>query len=69
MAENRRIKIPYVEQCDKQLSMLRFEKSPRGLLKVHHENEKDRDDFPDALAGLASLIIAPDNPPISAVII
>jgi len=69
LAENRRIKIPYVEQCDKQLSMLRFEKSPRGLLKVHHENEKDRDDFPDALAGLASLIIAPDNPPISAVII
>jgi len=69
LVENRRIKIPYIQECDKQLSMLRFEKSPRGLLKVHHENEKDRDDFPDALAGLASLIIAPDCPPISAVII
>jgi len=69
LAENRRIKIPYVQECDKQLSTLRFEKSPRGLLKVHHENERDRDDFPDALAGFASLIIAPDNLPISAVII
>jgi len=69
LAENKRIKIPYVKECDKQLSMLRFEKSPRGHLKIHHENEKDRDDFPDALAGLTSLIIQPENPPISAVII
>lgn len=69
LAENRRIKIPKIAECDKQLSMLRFEKSPRGLLKVHHENEKDRDDFPDAIAGLVSMIIQPDNYPISAVII
>ena len=69
LAENRRIKIPYLKECDKQLSMLRFTKSPRGHLKVHHENEKDRDDFPDALAGLSSLIIQPENPPITAVII
>jgi hypothetical protein len=69
LAEQRRIKVPYVKECDKQLSSLRFKRSTRGQLLVHHENEKDRDDFPDALAGLASLIIAPDNPPISAVII
>jgi len=69
LAENRRIKIPYVKECDKQLSMLRFEKTTRGLLKVHHENERDRDDFPDGLAGFCSLIIQPENPPISATII
>ena len=69
LAEQQRIKIPYVKECDKQLSMLRFERSPRGHLKVHHQNEKDRDDFPDALAGVCSLIIQPENPPISATII
>ena len=70
LAENKRIKIPKIRECDKQLSMLRFKKSKgRGHLQVHHENERDRDDFPDAIAGLCSLIIAPDNPPISATII
>lgn len=69
LAENRRIKIPYIQECDKQLSMLRFKRSTRGSLQVHHENEKDRDDFPDAIAGLCSMIIAPDNPPISCILI
>ncbi len=69
LAEQRRLKIPYDREADKQLSMLRFKKSPRGHLQVHHENEKDRDDFPDAIAGLCSLIIQPENPPVSAVII
>lgn len=69
LAEQRRVKIPYVKECDKQLSMLRFERSPRGHLKVHHQNEKDRDDFPDGIAGLCSLIIQPENLPVSAVII
>ncbi len=69
LAEQRRIKIPYIKECDKQMSMLRFERSPRGHLKVHHENEKDRDDFPDGIAGICSLIIQPENPPISATII
>jgi hypothetical protein len=69
LAEQKRIKIPYVKECDKQLSMLRFEKTARNLLKVHHENERDRDDFPDALAGVCSLIIQPENVPISATII
>ncbi len=69
LAEQRRIKIPYVRECDKQLSMLRFRRSSRGHLQVHHESERDRDDFPDAIAGVCSLIIQPENPPISVVII
>jgi len=70
LAEQRRIKIPHLKACDKQLSMLRFKKSKgRGTLQVHHENERDRDDFPDAIAGLCSLIIQPANAPITAVII
>jgi len=69
LLEQRRIKIPKVQECDKQLSMLRFKTTSRGLLQVHHENEKDRDDFPDAIAGLCSLMIQPENPPVTAVII
>ena len=69
LAEQGRIKIPYVKECDKQLSMLRFQRTPRGYMKVHHENEKDRDDYPDAIAGFSSLIIQPENLPISATII
>jgi len=69
LAEQRRIKIPTMQECNKQLSMLRFKKSTRGNLQVHHENEKDRDDFPDAIAGLCSLMIQPENPPVTAVII
>jgi len=69
LAENRRIKIPTVDECNKQLSMLRFRTTARGLLQVHHENERDRDDFPDAIAGLCSLIIQPENPPVSCEII
>ena len=63
------MKIPFIKECDKQLSMLRFNKTSRGYLQVHHENEKDRDDFPDAIAGLCSLIIQPESPPITATII
>jgi len=69
LAEQRRIKMPLVKECNKQLSMLRFKKSSRGYLMVHHENEKDRDDFPDAIAGVCSLIIQPENPPVSCTII
>ena len=69
LAEQGRIKIPYIKECDKQLSMLRFQRSPRGHLQVHHENENDRDDYPDAIAGFCSLIIQPANLPISATII
>lgn len=69
LAEGRRIKIPQIKECNKQLSSLRFKKTSRGMLQVHHDNEKDRDDYPDALAGLSSLIISPDNPPISVTIV
>ena len=69
LAEQKRIKVPRVDDCDKQLSSLRFKKSTRGYLMVHHENEKDRDDYPDALAGICSLMISPDSPPITCEII
>ena len=69
LAENRRIKMPTVEECNKQLSMLRFKTTARGLLQVHHENERDRDDFPDAIAGLCSLIIQPEVSPVTCEII
>lgn len=70
LAEQRRITMPFVKACDKQLSMLRFKRTQgRGMLQVRHESERDRDDFPDAVAGLASLIIAPDNMPVTCEII
>lgn len=69
LAEQRRIRLPKVDECDKQLSMLRFKTTSRGHLQVHHENERDRDDFPDAIAGLCSLIIQPANAPITCEII
>lgn len=70
LIEQDRIDIPYVEECDKQFSTLRFKKSEgRRYWQVHHENEKDRDDFPDCLAGLCSLIIQPDSPAVTATII
>ena len=69
LAENRRIKMPTVEECNKQLSMLRFKTTARGLLQVHHENERDRDDFPDSIAGLCSLIINPEVAPVTCEII
>ena len=63
------IKIPTVPECDKQLAKLRFNKSSRGYLQIHHEKESDRDDYPDALAGLCSLVVQPENVPITATII
>jgi len=63
------IKIPYTIECDKQLAQLRFKKTPRGYLQVHHDSPRDRDDYPDALAGLCSLIVQPDSPPVTMTII
>ena len=69
LAEQRRLKIPKMDECNKQLSMLRFKTTSRGHLQVHHENERDRDDFPDAIAGICSLIIQPANAPVTCEII
>lgn len=69
LAEQGRVKIPRIGECDKQLSMLRFKKSAKGYLQVHHESEKDRDDYPDAIVGLCSLIVQPENLPISVTIV
>ena len=60
---------PYIAECDKQLSMLRFQRTSRGYLQVHHESSNDRDDFPDSIAGLCSLIIQPENAPITVTIV
>lgn len=65
LAEQRRIKIPYNSECHFQLGQLMFKKSSRGQLIVHHERESDRDDFPDAIAGLCSMIEVPDSPPVT----
>jgi hypothetical protein len=63
------LEMPFVNECDSQLAKLRFKRSTKGYLQVHHESERDRDDYPDAIVGLISLIIQPDNPPVSATII
>ena len=66
LVEQNRIDIPYVDECDIQFSKLRFKKtSGRGYLLVHHESEKDRDDYPDSIVGLCSLILGPDNVPVT----
>jgi hypothetical protein len=69
LVEQNRIVMPFVDVCDRQLAALRFKRVDGNTLKVHHENERDRDDFPDALAGLCSLIISPENAPVTCEII
>ncbi len=60
------LSIPFIKACDEQLSKLRFKKSQgRGYLQVHHERESDRDDFPDSICGLCSLIIQPGSAPVT----
>ncbi len=63
------ITIPKIKECDNQLAKLVFQRTSRGYLQVHHEKESDRDDYPDAIAGLCSLIIQPDHPPVSATVV
>ncbi len=65
LVEERRLKIPYDPDCHFQLGQLMFKKTSSGKLMVHHERETDRDDFPDALAGLCSMIEVPDSPPVT----
>lgn len=63
------VKIPYVAECDRQLASLRFKKTRSENLQVHHENEKDRDDYPDAICGLCSILILPSSPPVTVEVI
>lgn len=63
------IKIPRIPDCDRQLANLVFKTSGRGYWQVHHENESDHDDYPDCLAGLCSLIIKPEEVPVSIVVV
>lgn len=64
-----RISLPFVPECDKQLAKLRFKKTTREYMQVHHESEQDRDDYPDSIVGCVSLIVQPDNPPVTATIV
>lgn len=59
------VKVPFVTECDKQLGRLRFKKSTRGYLQVHHAEERDRDDYCDSLAGLCSIIVYPETVPVT----
>lgn len=65
LVEQKRVSIPFVDECDKQLAQLRFKRTEGNVLKIHHENERDRDDFPDAIAGACSMIVQPDFVPVS----
>lgn len=47
------------EEFDYQFSHLEMKKSVRGYLMIHHENENDLDDVPDAVAGLIHLADGP----------
>jgi len=66
LAEKRRIKIPRHQEAEKQLQKLKFRKSARGQLLVHHENESDRDDIPDSLVILIDLAVKPSRTPVTA---
>ena len=65
LVEQKRVSLPFMDECDKQLAQLRFKKTDGNLLKIHHESERDRDDFPDAIAGVCSMVVQPDFVPVS----
>ena len=44
------------KEFDYQCAHLEMKKSARGYLQIHHENEEDLDDVPDAVAGLIFLM-------------
>ena len=48
------------KEFEYQCSHLEMKKSARGYLMVHHENENDLDDVPDAIAGFIKLAYDPD---------
>jgi len=55
------------DEFEYQCSHLEMRKSIRGYLTIHHENENDLDDVPDAVAGLIFLCdpIDPKNVPVT----
>jgi hypothetical protein len=54
------ISLPLSKRADDQFATLRFKRSAGGHLQVHHLNEKDLDDIPDATAGMCGLLVHPD---------
>jgi hypothetical protein len=68
---NRRvgISLPWMQKADNEFATLRFKRSAGGHLQVHHLNERDLDDIPDAIAGVCGLLVHPDNFPSSVSIV
>tara|TARA_Y100000310_G_scaffold95467_1_gene93288 strand:- start:1937 stop:3499 length:1563 start_codon:yes stop_codon:yes gene_type:complete len=65
LAEQKKLTMPNMEEAFFQFSQLRFKRNSRGYLQVHHENENDRDDIPDAVAILVEVAISPGSTPVS----
>ena len=59
MAEQRRLKIVHVDECESQVANLIFTKTSSGNIQVKHEKEYHHDDYPDALAMLIKITINP----------
>jgi len=66
LAEQRRIRIVHVEECQTQLSTLVFKRTPSGYLSVHHEKENLKDDYPDSICALIDVSVAPSKVPVTA---
>lgn len=65
LAEQRRIKIVYDEDCVSQMSTLMFRRTPAGYLGIHHEKESMKDDFPDSICALIDVSIMPSKIPVA----
>ena len=61
LAEQRRIKIVYDEDCKNQLSNLIFARTTSGQLSIKHSKEDVHDDFPDSLCCLIDVSVVPSR--------
>lgn len=69
LAEQRRIRMVHVLECEKQLSTLIFKRTPSGYLSVHHEKESLKDDYPDSVCALIDVSIIPSKIPVTMTIV
>ena len=61
LSEQRRIRIVYDINCEKQLAGLVFERTARGYLTIKHEKEQMHDDYPDAIVCLIDVALNPSR--------
>ncbi len=61
LAEQRRIKVVYDEDCKNQLSNLIFARTTSGQLSIKHSKEDVHDDFPDSLCCLIDVSVVPSR--------